>query len=66
MVVGSGMIAKAFHHYINNDDVVIFASGVSNSKEDDDLSFEKEKNLLLSTRFNNVNKKFIYFKTKES
>jgi nucleoside-diphosphate-sugar epimerase len=63
MVVGSGMIAKAFHHYSNNDEIVIFASGVSNSKEEDDLAFEKEKNLLLSTRFNNVNKKFIYFST---
>jgi nucleoside-diphosphate-sugar epimerase len=63
MVVGSGMIAKAFHHYNNNDEIVIFASGVSNSKEDNDSLFEKEKNLLLHTRFNNVNKKFIYFST---
>jgi len=63
MVVGSGMIAKAFSRYNDNDDVIIFASGVSNSKEEDEASFEKEKNLLLDIRFHNINKKFIYFST---
>lgn len=63
MVVGSGMIAKAFSRYNDNDDVIIFASGVSNSKEEDESSFEKEKNLLLDIRFHNINKKFIYFST---
>ena len=32
MIIGSGLIAKAFHKYKNNTDVLIFASGVSNSK----------------------------------
>ena len=33
MVVGKGLLAKAFDEYNKNEDIVVFASGVSNSKE---------------------------------
>ncbi len=63
MVIGSGMIAKAFSHYINNDNVIIFASGVSNSKEESVLCFEREEKMLLDINSKNPEKKFIYFST---
>lgn len=63
MVIGSGMIAKAFSHYVDNDNVIIFASGVSNSKEKDDLLFKREEKMLLDVNSKNLNKKLIYFST---
>ena len=39
MVIGNGMIANAFKQYENDDEVIIFASGVSNSKENNDSEF---------------------------
>jgi len=32
MVIGNGMVAKRFESYKTNDQFLIFASGVSNSK----------------------------------
>lgn len=63
MVVGSGMLANAFEVYRNNQDVVIYASGVSNSKELDKEVFIREKKLLLDTINNNRNSLIIYFST---
>lgn len=65
MIVGNGMIATAFEslHYGKNDNVVIFASGVSNSKEIDTSEFAKEKELLTQHLIQNTNRKFIYFST---
>lgn len=62
MVVGNGLLAKAFNQYKDNDKVIIFASGVSNSKEINESEFEREKKLLNS--FLNVNaKRLVYFST---
>lgn len=62
MIVGNGLIAKAFHdNYVNNDDVLIFASGVSNSSNTDPNEFLREKNLLAS--FLSEKKKITYFST---
>ena len=61
MIVGRGLIAKAF---TNNclDDVIIFASGVSNSKALDETLFKKEIDLLNSViAENNDSKKLVYF-----
>ena len=33
MVIGNGMIANRFMSYKNDEDIIIFASGVSNSKD---------------------------------
>ena len=39
MVVGNGMLAQYFDSYKDNDEVVIFCSGVSNSNEVNDVAF---------------------------
>ncbi len=57
------MLAKEFHSYINSDDIIIFASGVSNSKETDESEFKREKGLLEDTINANPLKKIIYFST---
>jgi nucleoside-diphosphate-sugar epimerase len=46
MVVGNGLIAQRFKCYDTKDNVLIFASGVSNSKERRTQEFEREKKLL--------------------
>ncbi|MFI5134367.1 MAG: NAD-dependent epimerase/dehydratase family protein [Chitinophagales bacterium] len=61
MVVGSGMLAKAFERFRDDASVIIFASGVSNSSEDDPEAFEREKNLLQS--FAGTPAKLVYFST---
>jgi len=61
MVIGSGLIGKAFESYINNDDVLIFASGVSNSKNEVQSNFDRELNLLKGQqKFKGL---FVYFST---
>ena len=58
------MIAKTFNYYYHdNDNVIIFASGVSNSKEQNNSCFEREINLLIDKHSKNLDKKFIYFST---
>ena len=63
MVVGNGMVASKFIHYSERDDVIIFASGVSNSKLAIKSEFEREKKLLCKILLNNTAKKLIYFST---
>lgn len=63
MIIGKGMIAKAFNSYKNNKDILVFASGVSNSKELNKLEFEREKNLLLKSLEEYSEYTFIYFST---
>ena len=41
MIIGSGLIANGFSDYLNRDNVIIFASGVSNSNmKATELSFQ--------------------------
>ena len=40
MVIGNGLIAGQFNKYRDNDNVIIFASGVSNSKETNSKLFD--------------------------
>lgn len=61
MIVGTGMIAQKFIKYSNDNRVIIFASGVSNSTETRQLEFEREKRLLVKTVNAHPNKLFIYF-----
>lgn len=64
MIVGNGLLAKAFKSYQDNNDILVFASGVSNSKEVDIKAFNREKELLIANlNFYGKNKKFIYFST---
>lgn len=46
MVVGNGLIASAFSSFQKSDDVIIFASGVSNSSEIAAEAFDRESRLL--------------------
>ena len=46
MIIGNGLLAKAFIEYKNNDEIVIFASGVSNSLEEKQSEFKRETDLL--------------------
>lgn len=61
MVIGNGLIGRAFKSYINNDNILIFAAGVSNSREEKQSNFDREINLLNSHQ--NFNGLFIYFST---
>jgi nucleoside-diphosphate-sugar epimerase len=63
MVIGNGLIAKKFSPYINNEKIVIFASGVSNSKDANESDFKREMELLKSTIENNSKKLLVYFST---
>lgn len=63
MVIGNGLIASAFKKYKHNKSVIIFASGVSNSKEEDLYNFDREFSLLKNTIKKNKDKKIIYFST---
>ena len=65
MIVGSGLLAKAFLHiYDNTDDVCIYAAGVSNSGCDDVAEFEREKERLTNALTKLPEKTvFVYFST---
>jgi len=62
MIVGRGLIASLF---LDNDreDIVFFASGVSNSLETRPDEFLREENLIRKTIDENQDKTFIYFST---
>ena len=61
MVIGNGLIAKAFKKFKNNNSIVIFASGVSDSLQTNPDEFTREKNLLIENL--KPGKKLIYFST---
>jgi len=63
MIIGNGLIAKSFLKKYNKDNILIFASGVSNSKENNLKNFKREKDLLLKTIETHQDIKFIYFST---
>jgi nucleoside-diphosphate-sugar epimerase len=61
MIIGNGQIAKSFLSYKNDNRVLIFASGVSNSQESNLINFNRERLLLKSAINNNKDKIFVYF-----
>lgn len=63
MVIGNGMVATRFSSYKNRNDIIIFASGVSNSKIKDEQAYKREFNLLKDTLSLNPGKKLVYFST---
>ena len=63
MIIGHGMIANVFNSYRNKEDIVIFASGVSDSTHAGPSAFLREKELLINTLKTNQNKLFVYFST---
>ena len=60
MIIGNGLLAKAFKElYKENNEIIIFASGVSNSSETEPQQFNKEIYLLENSL--KLKKKIIYF-----
>lgn len=62
MIVGNGLIASLFTKH-DRENVIFFASGVSNSLETKIEEFLREENLIRTTIKENPNKVFIYFST---
>lgn len=62
MIIGNGILANAVRPY-DREDVIFFASGVSNSLEKHLAEFEREISLLQSTVKEFSDKKLIYFST---
>lgn len=63
MVIGNGMIANRFDNYRQDKDVIIFASGVSNSRETKKENFQRELTLLKNTIKDNPGTPLVYFST---
>jgi len=64
MVKGSGLVATAFMKLFGGDEnIIIFASGVSNSNEIKQLAFDRERILLESVISSLEHEKLIYFST---
>lgn len=61
MIIGNGLLASSFNEIELEKNVLIFASGVSNSKEQDHSKYEKELNLLKTTIKKFPEKKIVYF-----
>ena len=55
MIIGNGLIATAFKKSNENyDNVIIFASGVSDSKETTQACFDREEKLITDTLNENI------------
>jgi nucleoside-diphosphate-sugar epimerase len=63
MVIGNGMLATAFKDYNTDENIVIFASGVSNSKANTNSEFDREYQLLKNTVDLYSDKILVYFST---
>lgn len=63
MVIGNGLLANTFRKYEDSDSIIIFASGVSNSKEINKSEFKREFDLLKTMLVFKETKKIIYFST---
>jgi nucleoside-diphosphate-sugar epimerase len=63
MVIGNGMIAHRFIDYATKEDFIIFASGVSNSKDTVKEHYDRELQLLTETIAAYPDKVLIYFST---
>jgi nucleoside-diphosphate-sugar epimerase len=62
MIIGTGLIASAFSKSEKKyDNLIIFASGVSDSKQTDVNEYRREESLILNTINENKGLKFIYF-----
>ena len=64
MIIGNGIIANAFKSYKLDHKIIIFASGVSNSRETSRIKFNRERDLLNDTleTYGEENK-IVYFST---
>jgi nucleoside-diphosphate-sugar epimerase len=64
MIIGGGLIASAFEDtYLQASDLIIFASGVSNSQCSDIKEFEREKLMISDALLRYKDAQFVYFST---
>lgn len=63
MVIGNGLMGSIFSNYKADSNILIFASGVSNSSTKKTCDFEREKQLFLDVVSKHSDKKVIYFST---
>jgi len=63
MVIGNGMIARRFRAFQNHGEVIIFASGVSNSKETQAEPYARERELVEQTLDSARGRMLVYFST---
>ncbi len=63
MIIGNGLVANAFARFRQDENILIFASGVSNSTETHPAAFEREINLLNECIDRYGDKKLVYFST---
>jgi nucleoside-diphosphate-sugar epimerase len=66
MIIGNGLLAQAFApRFTTRDDVLVFASGVSNSRETDPEEFARERRMLdkALAQANEESRKLVYFST---
>lgn len=63
MVIGNGLMATTFSNFKNLENILVFASGVSNSTETNPKEFDREISLLKSTIKKHKHAKVIYFST---
>ena len=61
MVIGNGLVATAFRAFSADDRVIIFASGVSRSTEQNAQHYQREVDLL--NEYRNSSGRLIYFST---
>ncbi|MCU7543226.1 hypothetical protein [Riemerella anatipestifer] len=60
MIVGKGLVASLFTN-VDREDIIFFASGVSNSLEVRMEEFVREENLVRETIANHPDKIMVYF-----
>lgn len=63
MVIGSGLVARAFNAYKTDDRFLIFASGVSDSTNTNVSAFNRERALLIKNLQEHKEKIFVYLST---
>ncbi len=63
MVIGNGLVARRFDLYKGDDNLLVFASGVSNSKTKNPEAYNREMKLLKDSLQQYDNKSLIYFST---
>ncbi len=61
MVIGSGLLARAFASFKDDEKVLVFASGVSNSSTATEADYARERVLLLEQR--GTHARLVYFST---
>jgi nucleoside-diphosphate-sugar epimerase len=63
MVIGNGLVARRFGLYNNEDNFLVFASGVSNSKTQNPGAYNREMKLLEEAVQKYDNRSLVYFST---